>query len=223
LLQEAPPLPVAAGADESASLREAALADLRELRRAIAARSPGDALAAVALAADALAADALVADCDALAAATPLGRTATLPGPTGERNTYALLPRGAVLAIAQTRADRLYQFAVMLAAGARAVWIDSAESRTTLAELPSALRARVELAADPLAAGIGIETAWVQADATTVRDWSLWLAQRPGAIVSLHASAPGARAAPFDRLLVERSVSVNTAAAGGNASLMTLG
>jgi RHH-type proline utilization regulon transcriptional repressor/proline dehydrogenase/delta 1-pyrroline-5-carboxylate dehydrogenase len=79
------------------------------------------------------------------------------------------------------------------------------------------------MATDPLAAGIDLEAAWVQADAPTVREWSLRLAQRPGAIVSLQASAPGERVASFDRLLVERSVSVNTAAAGGNASLMTLG
>jgi RHH-type transcriptional regulator, proline utilization regulon repressor / proline dehydrogenase / delta 1-pyrroline-5-carboxylate dehydrogenase len=59
-----------------------------------------------------------------------------------------------------------------------------------------------------------------------VRDWSHRLALRPGAIVTLHACAPGARDAaayPLDLLLAERTVSVNTAAAGGNASLMTLG
>jgi len=210
LLQPAPPVPKPddSPAGDDGAVRAAALAHLRELRQTLAVRQP---------------ADALLADCDALIAATPLGWTTTLPGPTGERNTYALVPRGAVLTIAQTHADRMYQFAAVLAAGARALWIDSAESRATLAELPHPLRARVELAPDPLATGIELDTAWVQADAPTVRDWSLRLAQRPGAIVSLHASAPGERIAPFDRLLVERSVSVNTAAAGGNASLMTLG
>jgi RHH-type proline utilization regulon transcriptional repressor/proline dehydrogenase/delta 1-pyrroline-5-carboxylate dehydrogenase len=59
-----------------------------------------------------------------------------------------------------------------------------------------------------------------------VRDWSRKLAASPGAVVTLHACAPGERtpcAYPLESLVVERSVSVNTAAAGGNASLMTLG
>ena len=90
-------------------------------------------------------------------------------------------------------------------------------------ELPAAVRDRVELVAGPLAAEF--ELALVQADAEAVRDWSRRLALRPGAVIALHACAPGRRvsgAYPLEALLVERSVSVNTAAAGGNASLMTL-
>ena len=49
------------------------------------------------------------------------------------------------------------------------------------------------------------------------------LAARPGAIVGLTVLLPGATDVPLARLLTERSTSVNTAAAGGNASLMTLG
>jgi len=59
-----------------------------------------------------------------------------------------------------------------------------------------------------------------------VRDWSRRLAQRPGAIVTVHACAPGIRdrdAWPLALLMAERTVTVNTAAAGGNASLMTIG
>jgi len=54
------------------------------------------------------------------------------------------------------------------------------------------------------------------------------VAQRPGPIVSVQGVASGALHNGTDdyaleRLLTERSVSVNTAAAGGNASLMTIG
>ena len=45
-----------------------------------------------------------------------------LPGPTGERNVYTLLPREAVLCLADADADRLVQLAVVLAVGSRAVW-----------------------------------------------------------------------------------------------------
>ena len=49
------------------------------------------------------------------------------------------------------------------------------------------------------------------------------LAQRPGPIVGVTAMQPGTVDIPLERLLIERALSVNTAAAGGNASLMTLG
>ncbi len=48
------------------------------------------------------------------------------------------------------------------------------------------------------------------------------LAKRPGAIVSLTSMKPGSDEIPLPRLIVERSISINTAAAGGNTSLMTL-
>jgi RHH-type proline utilization regulon transcriptional repressor/proline dehydrogenase/delta 1-pyrroline-5-carboxylate dehydrogenase len=41
-------------------------------------------------------------------------------------------------------------------------------------------------------------------------------------VVNLTRLASGETAVPLERLVLERSVSVNTAAAGGNASLMTL-
>ena len=49
------------------------------------------------------------------------------------------------------------------------------------------------------------------------------LAEREGPIVPLDAYAPGDHAIRIERLFVERVVSVNTAAAGGKATLMTIG
>jgi RHH-type proline utilization regulon transcriptional repressor/proline dehydrogenase/delta 1-pyrroline-5-carboxylate dehydrogenase len=191
---------------ESAAARADVLASLRELRASLAARD---------------AADPLLGAIDALAAATPLGRVETLPGPTGERNTYALVPRAAVLVLAEEPADLLFGIAQVLAAGARPVVPDSETARQVTATLPPRLRAAVELAADPLQRPI--ESALLYGDARRVSDWSVRLAQRPGPIVTLHACAAGERTLLFERLMVERTVSVNTAAAGGNATLMTIG
>lgn len=44
-----------------------------------------------------------------------------------------------------------------------------------------------------------------------------------GAIVGPTVLAPGEARVPLERLVIERSLSVNTAAAGGNASLTTPG
>ena len=49
------------------------------------------------------------------------------------------------------------------------------------------------------------------------------LAARPGPILGVQRLVPGASDVNLERLLVERALSVNTAAAGGNASLMTIG
>jgi RHH-type proline utilization regulon transcriptional repressor/proline dehydrogenase/delta 1-pyrroline-5-carboxylate dehydrogenase len=49
------------------------------------------------------------------------------------------------------------------------------------------------------------------------------IAARPGPIVGVRAFAPGDGGIPLESLVVERALSINTAAAGGNASLMTIG
>ena len=48
------------------------------------------------------------------------------------------------------------------------------------------------------------------------------LAQRPGPLVPLLVAAPGGRY-PLEMLVLERSISTNLAAAGGNAALMAIG
>jgi RHH-type proline utilization regulon transcriptional repressor/proline dehydrogenase/delta 1-pyrroline-5-carboxylate dehydrogenase len=67
-----------------------------------------------------------------------------------------------------------------------------------------------------------VDAALLHADEATAMYWQAQLAQRPGAIVTLTALRPGDVAVPLARLVSERSISTNTAAAGGNASLMTL-
>ncbi len=147
-----------------------------------------------------------------------------MPGPTGERNTYTLLPRAAILGIAAADADRLFQLAHILAAGARAVWPDSERTRRLHASLPHDVQSHLQLAIDVHVASF--EAVLVHGDPALVREWSRLLARRKGPIVSLHACASGERtlgAIALERLMRERTLSVNTAAAGGNASLMTIG
>jgi RHH-type proline utilization regulon transcriptional repressor/proline dehydrogenase/delta 1-pyrroline-5-carboxylate dehydrogenase len=47
-------------------------------------------------------------------------------------------------------------------------------------------------------------------------------APRPGPIVGVDGLRPGETAIALERLVIERALSINTAAAGGNATLMTL-
>ena len=164
---------------------------------------------------------ALARACEALIARTPAGTTRLLPGPTGERNTYTLLPRRAVLCVAGTRDDLLAQLAIVLAAGSSAVLHANAAATALLQELPAALRGHVRIGE----ARADYDAVLMHGDGDEVARFAEALAQRAGPIVGLQAAPPGASVEAFavERLLVERSLSVNTAAAGGNASLMSVG
>jgi RHH-type proline utilization regulon transcriptional repressor/proline dehydrogenase/delta 1-pyrroline-5-carboxylate dehydrogenase len=98
------------------------------------------------------------------------------------------------------------------------VWPLSA--KTLQAELPAAVRSEVML--EDLVNDNPVDAALLHADEATTVFWQTQLAQRPGAIVTLTALRPGETSVPLARLVTERSISINTAAAGGNASLMAL-
>jgi RHH-type proline utilization regulon transcriptional repressor/proline dehydrogenase/delta 1-pyrroline-5-carboxylate dehydrogenase len=88
------------------------------------------------------------------------------------------------------------------------------------AQLPAAVQTQVML--EEIANGHPVDAALLHGDAATTLHWQAQLAQSPGAIVTLTALRPGDAAVPLARLVSERSISTNTAAAGGNASLMSL-
>jgi len=144
-----------------------------------------------------------------------------LPGPTGERNTFSLLPRDQVLCLADNEQDALVQLAAVTSVGSKALWADDELHRTLRAALPDAVKARITLARDPLAPEF--DAVIYHGDADQLRTLCEQIAARDGAIVSVQGFARGETNLLLERLLIERSLSVNTAAAGGNASLMTIG
>jgi RHH-type proline utilization regulon transcriptional repressor/proline dehydrogenase/delta 1-pyrroline-5-carboxylate dehydrogenase len=163
---------------------------------------------------------ALAEVCERLAAASRVGRVQTLPGPTGERNTYCLRGREAVLCLADTDANRLVQLAAVLAVGAHAIW--PSDAAALAARLPAEAARHLELRANALQAPGRLDAVLLHGSADSALAVQRALAERPGPVVNLTRLASGETAVPLERLVLERSVSVNTAAAGGNASLMTL-
>ena len=167
----------------------------------------------------------LAAYCDRAVAESPLGRWHGLPGPTGEANLYAVLPREAVLCLAGEGAagdaDRLLQLAAVLAAGSHAVW--PAEAKALRERQPADVRERITLTGDWMNTRTTFDAVLHHGDASSRQAVAEALATRPGAIVGVTGLAPGDARIPLERLVIERSLSINTAAAGGNASLMTLG
>ena len=102
--------------------------------------------------------------CDSLLARSPLGQTRLLPGPTGERNTYTLVPRRAVLCVAPTPDTLLAQLALVLAAGSRAIWLRRGNAEALRSTLPDAIRSLVDMSAEDAGCDAGL----VEADAAEV-------------------------------------------------------
>ena len=157
------------------------------------------------------------------AALSPSGVELLLDGPTGERNVYRLSAREEVLCLAAADADLLCQLGAVLAVGARPAWPDAAATRALAARLPAKVREAIRWV-DWANTADGDFTAVIHhGDSDQLRAVSERLAERPGPIVNLQGLAPGETGIVLERLLIERSLSVNTAAAGGNASLMSVG
>ncbi len=146
--------------------------------------------------------------------ASALGLSLTLPGPVGERNLYALHPRGLILMAPATRTGLFEQMAAVLATGNRGA-VEGMPLPTGLpASVATCFPARTD---EPFAAAL------VEGDAKAVGRLVEKVAALAGPIVSVHAAQTGEPLAyPLDMLLEEVSTSINTTAAGGNASLMTI-
>ena len=139
-----------------------------------------------------------------------------LPGPVGEHDLYRVGPAGRVILFAQDSASLTEQIEAATANGNTAVIADPA----LLPSLPFALAERVLAPADWRQAG-PFARALVHGDSAFVLAVQQALAALPGPIVT--AEAPCAAGGYARAMLVgEQSVSINTTAAGGNASLMTL-
>jgi RHH-type proline utilization regulon transcriptional repressor/proline dehydrogenase/delta 1-pyrroline-5-carboxylate dehydrogenase len=147
--------------------------------------------------------------------ASALGVELALPGPVGERNLYALHPRGLVLLRPATRAGLFAQMAAVLATGNRG----RVEGMALPAGLPPAVAAAFAgPAGEPYAAAL------VEGGPARVLAMAETVAEMPGPIVPVHVTDPAAPlACPLEWLLEEVSTSINTTAAGGNASLMMIG
>ncbi|WP_421593013.1 trifunctional transcriptional regulator/proline dehydrogenase/L-glutamate gamma-semialdehyde dehydrogenase [Shinella sp. M27] len=156
-----------------------------------------------------------------------LGLVRELAGPVGERNLYALHARGNVLLVPKTEAGLLRQIAAGLATGNMLVIDNAAALKPVLADLPASVAARLTWSADWAKDG-PFAGALVEGDAEAVRAVNRKIAALPGPLVLVQAATTEELLGDPDAyclnwLLEEVSTSINTAAAGGNASLMAIG
>lgn len=156
-----------------------------------------------------------------------LGLEKDLAGPVGERNLYALHPRGRILLVPKTTKGLFRQLSAALATGNEVVIDRASELGDALASLPASVAARMSWSSDWNADG-PFAGALIEGDMETVRETNKKVACLKGPLVLVQSATTDELANERDAyclnwLLEEVSTSINTAAAGGNASLMTIG
>lgn len=118
------------------------------------------------------------------------------------------------------------QLAAVLATGNMAVVDDQASGTIDFTALPASVAARIDFTRD-WTADAPFAGALIEGEADTVRQAMVRIAALPGPLVLAQAAASDAMGRPdaycLHWLLEEVSTSINTAAAGGNASLMAIG
>jgi len=171
-----------------------------------------------------------VAACQAYLAASALGRNFMLPGPTGESNRYRLLARGSIGLWPQSALGLVHQLAATLASG-NECWLETpmpgSDTARFLALLPNALQASIKpCSVEQILSQKDCSAVLFEGDADALQTLAANLAQNSKNIVRIESltSAQLAAGANYDlsALMHEQSISTNTAAAGGNAQLMTM-
>ena len=162
-----------------------------------------------------------------MAERSALGLAAELQGPVGERNVYGLHPRGKILLVPQTLDGVKRQLAAVLASGNSAIVDEASGLKAQFGNLPPAVASRIGWAFDWNAAG-PFAGALIEGDGERVLAVNQKIAGLSGPLVLVQAATTeelvsDADAICLNWLLEEVSTSVNTAAAGGNASLMAIG
>jgi RHH-type transcriptional regulator, proline utilization regulon repressor / proline dehydrogenase / delta 1-pyrroline-5-carboxylate dehydrogenase len=163
--------------------------------------------------------------CVGMMARSPVGGRTELKGPVGERNVYTLRRRGRIAAVAASERGLLIQIGAILATGNDAV-VSAALAERSLLGLPAELAHRISRVEDPFGAPV-LAFALLEGDEAATAEALRKLATRPGPIVRLQPLSSARLAAGEDYnladLVEESAIATNTAAAGGNASLMTIG
>jgi RHH-type proline utilization regulon transcriptional repressor/proline dehydrogenase/delta 1-pyrroline-5-carboxylate dehydrogenase len=145
--------------------------------------------------------------------AVHIGHHVQLPGPVGERNLYTLHPRGRVLCLPHSRAGLLRQVEAVQAEGnsAAVVWpVPDRDGLPDTVEWLAAMPAQSDFAA-----------VLIESRPEGIADLLKRIAALPGPIPLVQVAGQDGNYRA-DWLVEEVSVSINTTAAGGNATLMAL-
>lgn len=150
-----------------------------------------------------------------------VGRTYELQGPTGESNHYTMQPRERVLSLANTDQEFVDQLLSIFAVNAQPVMKKGTPFfEKYQAQMPKEIVSRIAVISSLHEEAF--DAVLHHGDEEQLMQTQQAIASHQGAIVSIHHLASESRDIPVERLVIEHAVSINTTAAGGNASLMTM-
>lgn len=150
----------------------------------------------------------------------PIGQY-TLPGPTGENNQYTVLARSRVLSLADTEQQYLAHMNAILAVGSQMVVLaDNTLMLKMIQNMPQALKQQIHSVQNLNSPEF--DAVLHHGEISQLKLIQQHIAERDGAIIAVHHYSNDQYHLNIEALLIERALSINTAAAGGNASLMTL-
>ena len=96
------------------------------------------------------------------------------------------------------------------------------EAEAFLQKLPTEVAGSVLLVRDWMAAEVALDSVLLHGAADEVKRIQHQLARRDGPVVCVERMQTRDADVPLERLMIERALSINTAAAGGNASFMSI-
>ncbi|MBP8063905.1 MAG: trifunctional transcriptional regulator/proline dehydrogenase/L-glutamate gamma-semialdehyde dehydrogenase, partial [Acinetobacter sp.] len=150
-----------------------------------------------------------------------VGSSYELQGPTGESNQYVVVPRERVLSLADNERDQIQQLLAIFAVGSHAVVLsENTFIAKHLSSMPKAVIDNIKVVKDVVTGDF--EAVLHHNNASELLELQKQIASRKGAIVGITHLNSGDYNIPLERFVIERAISINTAAAGGNASLMTM-
>ena len=148
------------------------------------------------------------------------GYTVVLPGPVGESDLYALHPRGDVLLVPATEEGLIVQLGTALASGNSVAILWPDHRKMGFADILQQITDRINWLQDvPLSSSFA--AILVEPQAHGMRELVTSLASMAGPIPIMQVADSQGHYRP-EWLIEEVSTSINTTAAGGNASLMAL-
>ncbi|MDH2595920.1 MULTISPECIES: trifunctional transcriptional regulator/proline dehydrogenase/L-glutamate gamma-semialdehyde dehydrogenase [Acinetobacter calcoaceticus/baumannii complex] len=144
-----------------------------------------------------------------------------LPGPTGESDSYYIVPRSSILAVSNNLIDQISQIHTILSIGSKAcILANSPFTKEVYGKLPESIKARIKVYSkfEDIKCEViihhGSEVQLLQLQQESAK-------KLPNIVTIVHLKE-GEKQIPLSHLVHERAISINTTAAGGNTSLMML-
>lgn len=144
-----------------------------------------------------------------------------LPGPTGESNTYYIVPRNSILAVSENLDDQIYQIHTILSIGSQAsILASSPFAKQVYSRLPESIKNKIKVYSS--FKELKCEAIIHHGPKSQLLKLQQESAEKLPNIVTIVHLEKGQKSIPLAHLVHERAISINTTAAGGNTSLMML-